>query len=260
MDFKDNLYRIRKEKGLSQEELAMLCNVSRQAISKWENGTARADMDNLTILARSLNVSTDELLGNEFTDYEPVVEQFTGSRYTRFKSIKHFEYRSKLQIANIPLVHINFGSFKNDEGKVRIAKGIFAIGNISIGVFSLGLLSIGILSIGVLSIALLCAISVLAIAYFSIGAIAIGYISLGSVAIGIYSIGAISIGAHVSIGAMSFGDISIGVITNGNITYHLRNHNTCLYIQEEYNQLQQFLSNTSIPSIIRMLLNAIPKC
>ena len=31
MEFKDNLYRIRKEKGMSQEELAALCDVSRQA-------------------------------------------------------------------------------------------------------------------------------------------------------------------------------------------------------------------------------------
>ena len=41
MEFKDNLYRIRKEKGMSQEELAALCEVSRQAISKWENGASQ---------------------------------------------------------------------------------------------------------------------------------------------------------------------------------------------------------------------------
>ena len=50
MEFKDNLYRIRKEKGMSQEELAALCDVSRQAISKWENGTANPDMENLKII------------------------------------------------------------------------------------------------------------------------------------------------------------------------------------------------------------------
>lgn len=41
MNFNENLYRIRKEKGLSQEDLAILCNVSRQAISKWENGLSQ---------------------------------------------------------------------------------------------------------------------------------------------------------------------------------------------------------------------------
>ena len=65
MEFKDNLYRIRKEKGMSQEELAALCDVSRQAISKWENGTANPDMENLKTLSRSLRVSIDELLGNK---------------------------------------------------------------------------------------------------------------------------------------------------------------------------------------------------
>ena len=41
MEFKDNLSRIRKEKGMSQEELAALCDVSRQAISNWENGASQ---------------------------------------------------------------------------------------------------------------------------------------------------------------------------------------------------------------------------
>ena len=35
------MYGIRKEKGMSQEELAALCDVSRQAISKWENGVSQ---------------------------------------------------------------------------------------------------------------------------------------------------------------------------------------------------------------------------
>ena len=36
MEFKDNLYRIRKEKGMSQEELAALCDVSRYPSGKME--------------------------------------------------------------------------------------------------------------------------------------------------------------------------------------------------------------------------------
>jgi len=75
MEFKDNLYRIRKEKGMSQEELAALCDVSRQAISKWENGTANPDMENLKILSRSLQVSIDELLGNKIPLEKEVVKE-----------------------------------------------------------------------------------------------------------------------------------------------------------------------------------------
>ena len=41
MSFAENLQRIRKEKQLSQEELAEILNVSRQAVSKWEQGVSQ---------------------------------------------------------------------------------------------------------------------------------------------------------------------------------------------------------------------------
>ena len=42
MGFADNLQRIRKEKRLSQEELAEMLGVSRQAVSKWEQGVSHS--------------------------------------------------------------------------------------------------------------------------------------------------------------------------------------------------------------------------
>ena len=42
MSFAENLQRIRKEKHLSQEELAEMLNVSRQAVSKWEQGVSHS--------------------------------------------------------------------------------------------------------------------------------------------------------------------------------------------------------------------------
>ncbi|WP_282768759.1 helix-turn-helix domain-containing protein [Coprobacillus cateniformis] len=41
MAFADNLKQMRKKKGISQEELAQLLNVSRQAVSKWEQGVSQ---------------------------------------------------------------------------------------------------------------------------------------------------------------------------------------------------------------------------
>ena len=41
MAFADNLKQMRKKKGISQEELAKLLNVSRQAVSKWEQGVSQ---------------------------------------------------------------------------------------------------------------------------------------------------------------------------------------------------------------------------
>lgn len=59
----NNLIRLRKEKGLSQEELADKLSVSRQAVSKWERGEALPDTDNLIRLAKLYNVSIDEIVG-----------------------------------------------------------------------------------------------------------------------------------------------------------------------------------------------------
>jgi len=57
------LAELRREKGLSQEELAEKLNVSRQAVSKWERGESSPDTDNLIALAQLYGVSLDVLLG-----------------------------------------------------------------------------------------------------------------------------------------------------------------------------------------------------
>ncbi len=52
---------LRQEKGISQEKLAELIGVSRQAVTKWENGNANPDTENLIRLAEIFGVSLDEL-------------------------------------------------------------------------------------------------------------------------------------------------------------------------------------------------------
>ena len=65
--FDENLRAFRKQKEFSQEYLAEKMNVSRQTISKWENGTAMPDLKKLTDLATLFDVSMDELLGIKLT-------------------------------------------------------------------------------------------------------------------------------------------------------------------------------------------------
>ena len=62
MCFGDNLRTIRKEKGISQEDLAGLLNVSRQAISKWEQNNGYPEMEKVIQLAEALNISLDYLI------------------------------------------------------------------------------------------------------------------------------------------------------------------------------------------------------
>ncbi len=56
---------LRKQKGLSQNELASLCNVHQTAVSQWENGRTSPDNDSLRILAGVLGVSVGALIGGE---------------------------------------------------------------------------------------------------------------------------------------------------------------------------------------------------
>ncbi len=64
----DNIKRVRKSKGLSQEELAIKLNVVRQTVSKWENGLSVPDSDMLITLADELDTSVNVLLGETVTE------------------------------------------------------------------------------------------------------------------------------------------------------------------------------------------------
>lgn len=65
MLFRDKLFQLRKRDGLTQAELAEAVNVSRQAISKWEMGTAVPDVANMLSLSKLFNVSVDYLANDE---------------------------------------------------------------------------------------------------------------------------------------------------------------------------------------------------
>lgn len=74
MELNERLVDLRKKKGLSQAELAEAIKVSRQAISRWEVGTAIPSADNLMGLSKFYNVSMDELMGTVINS-ENCVEQ-----------------------------------------------------------------------------------------------------------------------------------------------------------------------------------------
>ena len=59
MDFKERIYQARKAKGFSQEDLAELVGVSRQAVSKWETGEAMPDMEKLLALCSALELNIE---------------------------------------------------------------------------------------------------------------------------------------------------------------------------------------------------------
>lgn len=62
MRIEERIQRLRKAKGLSQEELAEIVGVSRQAVSKWESNQSTPDLDKIIILSDYFDVTTDYLL------------------------------------------------------------------------------------------------------------------------------------------------------------------------------------------------------
>lgn len=64
MKFSEKLQKIRKENNITQEGLADRLNVSRQAVSKWESGTAYPDTEKLIQISKIFNVSLDELIND----------------------------------------------------------------------------------------------------------------------------------------------------------------------------------------------------
>lgn len=67
MKLSEKIIELRKANGMTQEELASKCNVSRQSISKWEADIALPETEKLLILGELFHVSMDVLLKDELT-------------------------------------------------------------------------------------------------------------------------------------------------------------------------------------------------
>ena len=65
MEFNEKLQELRKQKGLTQEELAERLYVSRTAISKWESGRGYPNIESLKAIAKFFSVTIDELLSSD---------------------------------------------------------------------------------------------------------------------------------------------------------------------------------------------------
>ncbi len=65
MEFNEKLQELRKQKGLTQEELAEALYVSRTAVSKWESGRGVPNIESLKAISKCFSVSIDELLSSE---------------------------------------------------------------------------------------------------------------------------------------------------------------------------------------------------
>lgn len=85
----EKIISLRKSRGMSQEELAEKLNVSRQAVSRWEVGSAMPDAGNILQLSRLFGVTADYLLNDEY-ESDQDVPQVQKVREDRSKTILFF--------------------------------------------------------------------------------------------------------------------------------------------------------------------------
>ena len=85
MEFNEKLQELRKQKGLTQEELAEALFVSRTAISKWESGRGYPNIDSLKAIAKFFGVTIDELLSGD--ELLTIAEEDTKQKESHFRDL-----------------------------------------------------------------------------------------------------------------------------------------------------------------------------
>jgi putative transcriptional regulator len=130
--FDETLKRIRKEKSMTQEELAIKVHVARQTVSKWEKGLSIPDVDLLQRIAEALDVEVSELLGaqvpkeenrNEIAEQLAKISEQMAIRNKRGNAIWKMVKALILVLIIIPIVAWILAaifSMTPREGKVRV--------------------------------------------------------------------------------------------------------------------------------------------
>ena len=85
MEFNEKLQELRKQKGITQEELAKSLYVSRTAISKWESGRGYPSIESLKVIAGFFSVTVDELLSTD--EVLTIAEEDNKRKETHFRDL-----------------------------------------------------------------------------------------------------------------------------------------------------------------------------
>ena len=118
---KDNLKALRKQKGLSQEELSIKLHVVRQTVSKWEQGLSVPDAEMLISLSEVFETPVSTILGETITEEKP-------------DSLK--EIAEKLEVINLQLA-------ERKEHKRKILHWFFIILWIVLVLTFIGIVTLG---------------------------------------------------------------------------------------------------------------------
>lgn len=110
MEFGNNLRKIRKSKRLSQEDIADALGISRQAVAKWENGSAYPDIDNLILLTLLLLYRSGYIVG-KYISIEKMVELSKETYYEALQASSIGWHENESDYA--PFVRYTLGTIVN---------------------------------------------------------------------------------------------------------------------------------------------------
>ena len=130
---------LRKEKGMSQDQLAIKVGVTRQAISKWERCEGFPDLHNTKLLAEFLNVSVDHLIGGESMGRFESKRKYRSRRENRFINnilAKVQNTTNKAEVKKIKKNLIIFGAIITVVGVVMIISALVSFMSGPISAFS----------------------------------------------------------------------------------------------------------------------------
>lgn len=88
MTLPEKIVSLRKARGWSQEDFAEKLNISRQAISRWENGTALPDAQNILQISKLFEVTTDYLLNDDYESDRDIPAVKTATKETEVLILK----------------------------------------------------------------------------------------------------------------------------------------------------------------------------
>lgn len=215
----------RRKLNLTQEQLADMLQVTRQAVSRWEAGSAYPETEKIIKLADLFGCSADYLLrGADEESSGAKCGEAQGAEGEERADGVHihlnlgklgYEYKSKRTLFGLPLVHINIGLRRKACGIIAVglrAKGIISVGLLSLGVISFGVLALGFLALGNFALGI-AAFGAISVGLFSGGAVAFGIVAFGAVAVGLFADGACACGYYLAIGDAAFGRIALARTT-----------------------------------------------
>ena len=246
--FSEKLLELRRQAGLSQEELADRLGVTRQSVSKWEGGAAMPELSKLIALSELFSVAVDYLVKDRLEEPERPAEGPAASTAKLEEQVEEisryfraWEWTSKTRVFGLPLVSVCFCMYPHMLRCRKTAKGIIAIGNIAVGVVALGLLSVGVFSIGALSAGLL-ALGCLAFGPVALGVVAIGILAFGVSAIGLWCAGGVAaLGGKIAVGVAAVGETAVGYDVAGRYTMRWGSGLTWTEVRTARTAVKEFL-------------------